>query len=195
MTTIAAVQGDGWAVVGYDSRVTEDSRVFTLPSDNGKVVRNGRYLIGAAGDLRAVNLVSHAFRPPPAPETADRLELDRFVATKLVPALKSCFEAANYGEKGEQDSTIVVVVSGTVYEIGSNYEWCHDSYGLHGLGSGGSFALGALHSSIGGRRVTIQQARAAVRSAVSIAARLDSQTGGPVHTASQTRAKTGPSPT
>jgi ATP-dependent protease HslVU (ClpYQ) peptidase subunit len=189
VTTIAAVQGDGWAVVGYDSRVTEESRVFTLPSHNGKVIRNGPYVIGAAGDLRAVNLVAHTFRPPTPPVGADLSELDRFVATKLVPALKSCFEDANYGEKGEQDSTIIAVVSGTIYEIGSNYEWCHDSHGLHGLGSGGAFALGALHSSIGGRRVTIQQARSAVRSAVSIAARLDSNTGGPIHTTSQTGQK------
>jgi hypothetical protein len=42
VTTIAAVQGEGWAVVGYDSRVSEeDGRAYTLPKDNGKIVKNG----------------------------------------------------------------------------------------------------------------------------------------------------------
>jgi hypothetical protein len=35
MTTIAAVQGDGWAVIGYDSRITEEEgRSYILPKDN-----------------------------------------------------------------------------------------------------------------------------------------------------------------
>ena len=49
MTTIAAIQGEGWAVVAYDSRVTEENRSYVLPKDAGKVVRNGGYIFGAAG--------------------------------------------------------------------------------------------------------------------------------------------------
>lgn len=186
MTTIAAVQGDGWAVVGYDSQVTDDSRVFILPKDNGKVVRNGPYILGAAGDLRAINLITYVFKPPAPADDIYGIELDRFISTKFIPSLKSCFETANYGEKGEQDSTILVVVRGVIYEIGSNYEWCHDSVGLHGIGSGAGYALGALYNSLGGKNPTVQQARNSVKSAVEIAAKLDSHTGGPVYTLSQT---------
>jgi hypothetical protein len=70
LTTIAAIQGEGWAVIGYDSRVTEDNRIFVLPKDSGKVVKNGHYIFGAAGDMRAVNLLAHTFKPP-VPTTTD----------------------------------------------------------------------------------------------------------------------------
>ena len=63
MTTIAAIQGEGWAVVAYDSRVCEDNRSFILPKDAGKVVRNGQYILGAAGDMRALRLLTSSTVP------------------------------------------------------------------------------------------------------------------------------------
>jgi hypothetical protein len=61
LTTIAAIQGPSWAAIAYDSRVTEENRIFVLPKDAGKVVKNGQYIFGAAGDMRAVNLLAHTF--------------------------------------------------------------------------------------------------------------------------------------
>ena len=72
MTTIAAVQGEGWAVIGYDSRVSEeDGRTYILPKDNGKVFKNlplkndfhmlyiPRFLFLAAADAAAAALRSN----------------------------------------------------------------------------------------------------------------------------------------
>jgi hypothetical protein len=39
MTTVAAIQGENWVVVGYDSRVTEEQKIYTLPKENGKLLR------------------------------------------------------------------------------------------------------------------------------------------------------------
>lgn len=186
MTTIAAIQGDGWAVVGYDSRVTEDNRVFTLPKDAGKVVKNGPYILGAAGDMRAVNLLAHTFKPP-APAPSDHgTKLDKFISSKFVPALKACFDEAQYGEKGEQDSSILVVVHGRIYEIGSGYDWCHDSEAIYALGSGGAYALGAMYAALEGKKRTQANCRAAARSAVLISTRLDPASGEPVYLLTQT---------
>ena len=75
MTTIVGVQGDGFAVVCSDSRISsiDDSglayQVTTLGTGTSKVAQNGKYLLGAAGDVRAINILHHAFTPP-AP-TAD----------------------------------------------------------------------------------------------------------------------------
>lgn len=188
MTTIAAIQGDGWSVVGYDSQVTADeNKIVTLPKETPKVAKNGAFLLGAAGDLRAVNLLSYSFKAPTPSEADYGVNLDKFVSTKLVPALKSCFDSAQYGEKGEQDSVVLVVVGGVVYEIGSNYEWCRDSSGLYALGSGGSYALGALHQAVGRKKLNIQQARVIVKKAVEIASQLDVNTGGPIYVVSQTQ--------
>lgn len=181
MTTIAAMQGDGWAVVGYDSRVTEDNRIFTLPKDAGKVVKNGSYILGAAGDMRAVNLLAHTFKPPVPAPTDVGTKLDKFISSKFIPALKMCFDEAQYGEKGEQDSSVLVVIHGRVYEIGSGYDWCLDEAGIYAFGSGGSYALGAMHAAAVGKKRTMSHARANVRSAVEIATGLDPASGEPVH--------------
>jgi ATP-dependent protease HslVU (ClpYQ) peptidase subunit len=185
MTTIAAIQGDGWAVIGYDSLVSEESRTFILPKDSGKVGKNGPYLLGAAGDVRAINLVLHTLKPP-APTPTDRgVKLDKFISTKFVPALKACFDEAQYGEKGSQDSSVLVVVNGSIYEIGSNYEWCHDQEGIYALGSGGDYALGALYQAKEGKKRTVAHARSSVKSALEIASTLDTDTGGPLHILTQ----------
>jgi ATP-dependent protease HslVU (ClpYQ) peptidase subunit len=188
MTTIAAVQGDGWAVVGFDSRVTEDGRVFSLPAGSGKVVERGAWLLGAAGDMRAINLVSHILKPPSPPHPgASREELDSFFATKFVPALKNCFDQAQYGEKGEQDSQVIAVVSGVVYVVGSSYDWAPDASGLYALGSGGDYALGSMARGEDRRKNrTPQASREAVKRAVEIAARFDADTGLPVRVLTQT---------
>jgi hypothetical protein len=65
MTTIVAVQGDGWAVVGADSRISDEGRIYSMAKGCGKIVRNADYLFGAAGDLRAINILEHVFNPPP----------------------------------------------------------------------------------------------------------------------------------
>ena len=95
MTTIAAVQGEGWVVVGCDSRVTENQeRIFTLAKENGKVVKNGNYLLGAAGDMRAINLLTHVFKPPVINPTTHGVRLDKFMTAVFIPELKKCFEDA-----------------------------------------------------------------------------------------------------
>jgi ATP-dependent protease HslVU (ClpYQ) peptidase subunit len=187
LTTIAAIQGDGWAVVGFDSRVTEDGRVFTLPVGSGKVVERGPWLLGAAGDVRAINLVSHVLKTPsPPPPGVSRAELDVFFSTKFVPALKSCFDEAQYGEKGEQDSQVVAVVHGVVYVVGSSYDWAPDASGTYAIGSGGAYALGSIARGEDRRKNrTPQAARDAVRRAVEIAARFDADTGAPVRVLTQ----------
>jgi ATP-dependent protease HslVU (ClpYQ) peptidase subunit len=185
LTTLAAIQGDGWAVIGYDSRVTEDNRIFVLPKDAGKVVKNGAYIFGAAGDMRAVNLLAHSFKPPVPSATDFGTKLDKFISSKFIPALKQCFDDAQYGEKGEQDSSILVVVHGRIYEIGTAYDWCHDEAGIYSMGSGSGYALGAMHASLEGKKRTVSTARSVVKSAVGIATRLDPASGEPIYVITQ----------
>ena len=185
LTTLAAVQGEGWAVIGYDSRVTEDNRIFVLPKDAGKVVKNGAYIFGAAGDMRAVNLLAHTFKPPVPAATDYGVKLDKFISSKLVPALKQCFDDAQYGEKGEQDSSVLVVIHGRIYEIGGGYDWALDESGLYAMGSGAEYALGSMHTAFEGKKRTIGTARSVVKAAVAISARLDPSTGEPIYVISQ----------
>ena len=185
MTTIAAVQGTGWAVVGFDSRVSDDSRIYQLPKNQGKVVKNGRYLLGAAGDMRAINLLSDVLVPPPPPPAMEGRELDKFISSKFIPALKSCFDEAQYGDKGEHESSILAVVNGVIYDIGSNYDWARDAYGLYAIGTGSQYALGALNSMAEGKNRTLVGARQMLKTSVGIACRLDSSSAEPINLLTQ----------
>jgi ATP-dependent protease HslVU (ClpYQ) peptidase subunit len=189
MTTIAAVQGDGWAVVGSDSRITDEGRVYAMPKGSGKVVHNEDYMFGTAGDLRAVNIMEHAFTPPDASGYSGK-DLDAFITTRFIPALRKCFEEHGYSASPEEkdtkeaaighESQILAVVNGSIYELGEDYSWLKDASGLYAMGSGGDYAIGALHAMAPPKaKLTIELAKDIVKEALTIAAKLDSNSGGP----------------
>jgi ATP-dependent protease HslVU (ClpYQ) peptidase subunit len=186
MTTLVAVQGPRWVVVGADSRVSEEyGRTYTLAKAGSKVTKNRRYLLGAAGDVRAINILAYAFTPPDAQSFVDA-KLDRFITRDFIPALRACFEKNGYGEvrnsesgSAEAGSEVLVAVNGSVYIIGQDYSWARDSTGLYGLGSGGDFAVGALYATLPDGSNSIEEARDAVKKALTVGARLDSATGQP----------------
>ena len=180
MTTIAAIQGDDFAVVAFDSMVSEGGeKIFVLPRSMPKVVKIEDCIMGAAGDLRAVNLISTFFLPVPDPEVEGR-DLDLWVGRTFVPSLKELFEDSGYDNENEHGSTLIVVLNCTIYEIGTSYEWLRDARGVYTAGTGGDFAMSHL---IGAGRDIFKDfslaCDTAVR-AVEIAAELDPMTNGPV---------------
>lgn len=192
MTTIVAVQGSGWAVVGYDSQVTEeDGRRYTMARGSSKVAKNGEYLLGAAGDVRAINILAYAFSPPKVGDLTG-VRLDRFITSRFVPALRACFETQGYAaskeskEIAEQGSVVLVVVNGTIYVIGEDYSWVRDSGAIYAFGSGGDYALGALYS-YGIEKVTsrVDIAQDLIRNSLAVASKLDPGTGPPFHIMTQ----------
>jgi ATP-dependent protease HslVU (ClpYQ) peptidase subunit len=187
VTTIAAIQGSSWVVMGYDSQVSEDAgRKYELPHNSGKCFPVGDYLIGVAGDFRAVNVLMHNFRPPDVGKNSGE-DLDRFMTSKFIPSLKKCFDDNFYGKDSEQGSLLLVAVNATVYEIGGNYDCMRESNGVYAIGSGGGFALGAMLALESGKRKTMKNAKDSITSAISIAATLDSGTSEPIMMVTQTR--------
>ena len=200
MTTIVGIQGDGFAVVGCDTRITAiDSSGAPYQSTNlaagmSKIATNGKYLLGAAGDVRAINILHHVFQPPAVTPSLKGKKLDAFVTAKLIPAIRQCFDAQGYStdsesnnksSKAEQDSTIVVVVNGFIYMIENDYSWTSDSSGIYACGSGSEYALGALHAIMSNKSPSPHQAKQAVLKALSASARYDPCTGHPYHTFTQ----------
>ena len=180
MTTIAAVQGEGWSVIGYDSRVSEEEgRTYILPKDNGKVFKNGNYIIGVAGDVRAINLLAHVFKPPVCTINTIGVKLDKFMTAVFIPELKKCFEEASYSKDGDHESQIIVLVNGSVYEIGEDYSWCHDVVG--------AYALGVLNALSEGKKRTLTNARSAIKTALAVSAKFDNKTAEPFYLLTQYR--------
>jgi len=197
MTTILGLQGDGWTVIGTDSRVCsvdETGMAYqqsTLATNQSKVASNGRYIIGAAGDVRAINILQHAFQPPTPNASFKGRRLDQFVTTKFIPALRQCFEDQGYAnerkQKAEHDSSIIISINSVIYVIESDYSWSTDATGLYAIGTGSSYALGAASAIRTKQPATVQQAKTIVLKALRITATFDPHTGAPIQTFTQQR--------
>ena len=186
MTTILAVQGDSWAVIGSDSQwSTEGGRIGK--SAQPKVITLGKYLIGIAGHTRGDNIIQHAFTPPPVPPKAHGVKLTKFVVSQFVPAYKQALEASGTGlpqYDGEVAKTPIdslVVVNGVIYQIDDDYGTDMDTNRLYAVGSGSDYGLGALQAMLDKKRLTIPIVKRAILKALSISAKFDSGTGAPFH--------------
>lgn len=201
MTTIVGIQGNDYSIICTDSRVSsfDDSgmayQITTLGTGSSKVAINGRYLLGAAGDVRAINILHHAFNPPTPTFSSSGVKLDQFITQKFIPALRDCFESTGYAtpdndEKNhiaEHSSQILVVINGTIYIIDGDYSWTSDKTGIYAIGTGSSYALGALHALTNGKELTVQKAKTALNKALTIASKFDPYTGSPFQTFVQER--------
>lgn len=194
MTTIVGIQGDGFALLGADSRISsfdEKGNAYqytALGGASSKINANGKYLLGAAGDVRAINLLHHAFHPPVCAPSLKGKRLDGFITTKFVPALQKCFDEHGYSASedkrthiAEHDSTIIVAVNATIYIIEGDYSWTSDATGLYSAGTGSAYALGALQA-LTHKNPTPQQAKTIALKALNIATKYDPYTGAPHHT-------------
>ena len=181
MTTIAAIQGPTWAVIGYDAQVSEsDGRVYILPNNASKCFEIGDYVIGIAGDFRVVNILAHSFTPP-SPPPAIGEKLDKFMSTRFVASLRQAFDRNGYGKENKDDGALLIVVAnGVIYEIGPNFDVIRDTRGIYAVGSGGNYALGALFALDGDGRRTLKRAQEMVSAAMFAAVSLDSGTAEPI---------------
>lgn len=196
MTTVVGIQGDGFAVVCADSRivnVSEDghtSAITHLGNNTSKVAQNGPYLLGAAGDVRALNILHHAFQPPTPPNNLKGKKLDAFITVKFVPALRECFEKQGYATPeregahiAEHESIVLASIHGVIYVLDGDYSWCSDANSYYAIGSGADYALGALHVLMNRKKgLTIQLAKTIATKALASAAKYDVHTGAPYHT-------------
>lgn len=175
MTTIIGVEYANRCVVLGDSRVVGDSKIYSHP-DMVKVVTNGNFIIGAAGDVRALQVILHTWKPPVA-VAKDKDKPFQFMISKVVPSLKQ--QLTDYGlldtKSPDKDFELYVLIAfnGKIFEIDSDFAVSRSDSGYYGIGTGGDYALGALY------------AGATPEQAASIAALNDSKTAEPFITETQ----------
>lgn len=198
MTTIIGIQGDGWSVLGADSKISSlDDQGFVtsqlyLPSATSKIAQRGEYLLGAAGDVRAINLLHHVYEPPSARYATSAEKIDQHVTKRVIPTLRQCFDDQGFSppEKGDRDhkaehnSTVIVSLKGRVYVIESDYSWAEDSTGIYVVGTGSQYARAALHVLTGtnnSHKLNQKKAVSLVEKALEVTSAHDTYTGGPSH--------------
>lgn len=205
MTTIIGIQGDGFCIAASDSRISETevdsnliSQIVGLRESNGKLGVNGKYILGAAGDLRAINILHHAFNPPTPQPNLKGKKLDHFITAKFIPALRECFEHNGYASPdneqkqhiAEHSSTVLAAVNGQIYIIDGDYSWISDSAGMFAIGTGAQYALGAMYSMMPSKgRISLGHGRKMVLKGLAAAAKFDPYTGAPYHTFVQGKEK------
>jgi hypothetical protein len=172
MTTLAAYQGDGWSVVGADSRATEEGGSVLLLA-NPKISTVGQYIFAVTGASRGGNLVQQGWTPPKAPATTDIHKLDVFITKKFIPSMRKLFIDAGYdakddGDQAFHDGGFLVSVNGIIYPIFSDYSWDRDVRRIYASGSGGEVALGAMVALGIEKTRTPEQAEKIIRRAIEI---------------------------
>lgn len=183
MTTLVAIQGNGWSVIGCDSRASdEDGRYMELATS--KIVNNNGVLIAVSGASRGGNITQFGWKPPKPGTTID---LDTFVTKKFIPSMRKAFQDAGFegkedGDAAWQDSNLLVSIRGTIYPIFNDYSWDREARNVYYAGSGGDVALGALEALNYSKISTPEAAEKAVRRAIEIACKHDIYSGGEIHT-------------
>ena len=175
MTTIIGVEYANRCVILGDSRIVGDSKIYSHP-DMVKVVTNGNFILGAAGDVRALQVILHTWKPTTA-VAKDKENIFQFMINKVVPSLKQ--QLNDYGLLDTKSSDkefelyVLIAFNGNIFEIDSDFAVSRSDSGYYGIGTGGDYALGALY------------AGATPEQAASIAALNDSKTAEPFITETQ----------
>ena len=183
MTTLAAIQGDGWAVIGCDSRSSDESgRPINMATH--KIIDNNGILIAGSGAGRGSNILQFGWK---APKPTASENLDVFVTKKFIPSMRKAFIAAGYdmkddGDSAAHDSTFLVSVRGVIYPIFEDYSWDRDVRGIYFSGSGSDVALGAMIALGAETADSASTAENIIRSSIKIATQWDVYTNGPIIT-------------
>lgn len=192
MTTIVGIQGDGYAVLCTDSRISSVdndgyvTNIQTLASSSSKIAQLGNCLVGVAGDVRAINLIGYSFQPPQPSNGLKGRKLDEFVTNKFIPALRECFDNNGYSpppsatseHTAEHGSVILAAINSTIYQIDNDYAWGTDVGGLYAIGTGAAYAMGAM-AVLCTNGQSLTQAKRNSLKAVAVAAKYDPHTGNP----------------
>ena len=108
-----------------------------------KVFENGDFLIGCAGSIRMMNILSWRFNPPTY-KTDD--DLNRFMCVDFIDEMRECFIRSGHCKSGELwsfgDSEMLVGIRGRLFKIESDFQVAELEYSS--CGSGSYHALGCL---------------------------------------------------
>lgn len=186
MTTLAAIQGDGWAVIGCDSRASDESGRY-LEMATTKIIENNGVLIAGAGASRGSNILQFGWTPPKPPMSSDVNGLDKYMTRKFIPEMRKAFQDAGYEGKAdesaaEHDSIFLVAIRGVLYPIYQDYSWDREARRIYYAGSGGDIALGALEIQNYSKISTPAAAEKAIRRAIEAAIKHDIYSGGEIIT-------------
>jgi len=164
VTTIIGYEHEAGCVIASDTQTTAgNGHPFTHP-DLVKISCRGGYLIAASGENQSCDIAAHLWNVP----KYDGYPWYQFGIKVLSPSLREAHEINGFNPTGEEDWCVMIAHSGQILTIESDYSILRSADGLYGMGSGSTYALGALTILLGVTSVTCAMERA-----VLVASRFD----------------------
>lgn len=146
MTCIVGIEYDGGVLIGGDSAGTAGCSQ-TIRADE-KVFTNGPYVMGFTSSFRMGQLLRYSLNAP-VPGTDDHEDLDRFIATVFIEAVRDTLKSGGFAviDKGQEEGgTFLMGLAGRLYMIDNDYQFGRSVDGYAAVGCGDDIALGSLHT-------------------------------------------------
>jgi len=148
MTTIICIQKDDGVQFGADSQTTAPNGRVYSHDKMVKISQTGNYIIAGSGECAPCDIAQHIWQPPLA-SAKDLKDLYHFMIAKVIPSMKQCFKDNDYKLEDDSDETrfsFLIAINGTVFEVADDFSVALNRSGFYGVGSGSSYAIGALHA-------------------------------------------------
>jgi ATP-dependent protease HslVU (ClpYQ) peptidase subunit len=147
MTCIVGLVSDGKIYMGGDSAGVSGWDLI-LRAD-GKVFKNGEFIMGFTTSFRMGQLLQYGFAPP---ARIEGVEIHRFMVTTFVDSIRTCLKAGGFAKKEneiESGGQFLVGYQGHLFEIDQDYQVGESADGFAAVGCGSGYALGSLFSTKG----------------------------------------------
>jgi ATP-dependent protease HslVU (ClpYQ) peptidase subunit len=151
MTCIVAIAQNGTVYMGSDHAASDDKSGWILSRKEPKVFKIGQYGIAFTDSFRMGQILQYNWVPPKYTPTKTNSGLDKFMRTKFIDSVKVAFKDNGYGSIGsssEEDTggIFIVGLEGRIFTIDEDFHVGENVVNYMAEGSGGMFALGALHA-------------------------------------------------
>ena len=168
MTCIVAVRDGRTVVIGGDSAAVGEHEVYIRATR--KVFITGAYAIGFTRSWRMGQILRHETELPEPPDTRDGGELEEFLVSSLVPAIRRSFHehgfaktvratrTPDYIEDGQEIGGVFLLgLHGHIFEVRNDYQVVRPATPYAAVGDGAIAALGALHALTAHTTLTLKE--------------------------------------
>jgi ATP-dependent protease HslVU (ClpYQ) peptidase subunit len=149
MTTIIGIEYSDKSVLVADSRVIDDSGRVYAHKVMKKIAKRGSILIAGAGEVTPCDIAQNIWVPPQF-TAKDKKDPYRYMIVKAMPSLRKCLTDNGYtfddDKKDGMRFQFLMSVGGEIFDIDEDLSVMKSEDNIYAIGSGGPYALGALHA-------------------------------------------------
>ena len=150
MTCIVAIAQNGTVYMGSDHAASDDKSGWVMSRKEPKVFKVGQYGIAFTDSFRMGQILQYSWTPPKYTPTKTNSGLDKFMRTKFIDSVKVAFKDHGFGDIGGTDEDtggiFIVGLEGRIFVVDEDFHVGENVVNYMAEGSGGMFALGALHA-------------------------------------------------